>query len=196
MTSQEGPALRGPRFSEEAAELAERRLAALRQAYPAWEIVCVTDLSVPVWYATLRATVTQRQRQAGVREAFMRFSTEALASELSVQVEAPHRTRARHTFTAPEQPRRHGPLRVSSYRTPASGGADDQGPLAGHTRPDGAPGPAPSYAGRGGAPVRRGGGTVHITQPGMSVSRETRTRARTPQPERRGPREPHVKPSA
>ncbi|WP_440069140.1 hypothetical protein [Streptosporangium sp. OZ121] len=101
MTSQEGPALRGPLFSEEAAELAERRLAALRQAYPGGEIVCVTGLGVPVWYATLRVTVTQRQGQAGVRETFMRFSTEALVSELSVQVEKPHGARARHIFTAP-----------------------------------------------------------------------------------------------
>lgn len=31
----------------------------------------------------------------------MRFSTEALASELSVQVERLHSARARHTFTAP-----------------------------------------------------------------------------------------------
>ncbi|GAA3409571.1 hypothetical protein [Streptosporangium vulgare] len=101
MTSRENPALRGSQFSEEAAELAERRLAALRQAYPGWDIVCVTDLGVPIWYATLRATVTQRQRQAGVRETFMRFSPEDLASELSVQVERPHSARARHTFTAP-----------------------------------------------------------------------------------------------
>ncbi|MGJ6962249.1 hypothetical protein ACSDR0_10100 [Streptosporangium sp. G11] len=101
MTSQENPALRGPQFSEEAGELAERRLAALRQAYPGWEIVCVTDLSVPVWYATLPATVTQQQRQAGVRETFMRFSGEALASELPVQVERLHSARAWHTFTAP-----------------------------------------------------------------------------------------------
>ncbi|WP_436760079.1 hypothetical protein [Streptosporangium sp. V21-05] len=101
MTSQEGSVPRRPQFSEEEAELAERRLAALRQSYPGWEIVCVTDLSVPVWYATLRATVTQRRRQAGVRETFMRFSPEALASELSVQVERLHGTRARHTFTDP-----------------------------------------------------------------------------------------------
>ncbi|WP_440101638.1 hypothetical protein [Streptosporangium sp. H16] len=101
MTSRENPALRGAQFSEEAAELAELRLAPLRRAYPGWEIVCVTDLSVPVWYAALRATVTQRQRQAGVRETFMRFSPEALASELSVQVEALHGTQTRHTFTAP-----------------------------------------------------------------------------------------------
>ncbi|MER5645674.1 hypothetical protein [Streptosporangium sp. NPDC002524] len=101
MTSQEGSALQKPRFSEEAAELAELRLAALRRAYPGWEIVCVTDLSVPVWYAALRATVTQRRRQAEVREKFMRFSAEALASELSVQVERLHSTRTRHTFTAP-----------------------------------------------------------------------------------------------
>ncbi|MER5643613.1 hypothetical protein [Streptosporangium sp. NPDC002524] len=87
-------------FSDEAAELAERQLGALRQAYPGWDITCVADLSAPVWHAGLRAPLTEKQKAAGVRESFMCFSAEALAAVLATQVERVHRGRAGHTFTS------------------------------------------------------------------------------------------------
>ncbi|GAA2850756.1 hypothetical protein GCM10010517_08270 [Streptosporangium fragile] len=98
MTSPEEPALKRPQFCEEAAERAERQLATLRQDFPGWDIVCVTDLAVPIWYAISRTPPTDRQRIAGVHETFIRSSAEELAKELAAQVELVHRTRAAHTF--------------------------------------------------------------------------------------------------
>ncbi|GAA2875586.1 hypothetical protein GCM10010517_36500 [Streptosporangium fragile] len=100
MTFPNDPALWRPQFSEEAAELAERQLAALQQNFPGWDITCVADLSAPVWYAIRRTPLTARQKVAGVCETLMRSSAEELAQELTIQVELVHRTRAVNTFTS------------------------------------------------------------------------------------------------
>jgi hypothetical protein len=87
MTDPEIPALQRPQFSEAAAALAERQLAALQQEYPDWTITCVADLAEPIWYAILRTTLTERQRATGACQTLMRSSAEALASALFIEVE-------------------------------------------------------------------------------------------------------------
>jgi hypothetical protein len=87
MTDPEMPALKGAQFSEAVMEETVRRLAALKQDFPGWDITCVADLAEPIWYGILRDPLTERQKTGGARPTFMRSSPEALASALSIQVE-------------------------------------------------------------------------------------------------------------
>ena len=48
-------------------EVWEAQRAALADAFPAWKIVCVADLSIPLWFALYREPLTPQQEQAGFR---------------------------------------------------------------------------------------------------------------------------------
>ncbi|GHE42022.1 hypothetical protein GCM10017673_50280 [Streptosporangium violaceochromogenes] len=43
-----------PPHGQAVRDLWEAQRAALAEAFPAWRIICVTDLAVPLWYALYR----------------------------------------------------------------------------------------------------------------------------------------------
>lgn len=64
-------------------EVWEAQRAALADAFPAWKIVCVADLSIPLWLALYREPLTPQQEQAGFRPTMLRGSAEDLQAELA-----------------------------------------------------------------------------------------------------------------
>ncbi|GHH67120.1 hypothetical protein GCM10017673_13770 [Streptosporangium violaceochromogenes] len=63
----------------------EAQRAALAEAFPAWKIVCVADLSIPLWFALYREPLTPQQERAGFRPTILRGSAEDLQAELTLR---------------------------------------------------------------------------------------------------------------
>ncbi|MGW4421399.1 hypothetical protein [Streptosporangium sp. NPDC004631] len=63
----------------------EAQRAALADAFPTWKIVCVADLSIPLWFALYREPLTPQQEQAGFRPTMLRGSAEDLQAELALR---------------------------------------------------------------------------------------------------------------
>lgn len=68
----------------------EAQQAALAKAFPDWKITCVTDLSVPLWFALYRPSLTPQQERDGFQPTMLRGSAEDLQAELA------RRCRTRH----------------------------------------------------------------------------------------------------
>ncbi|GHE37615.1 hypothetical protein GCM10017673_45070 [Streptosporangium violaceochromogenes] len=59
----------------------EAQRAALAEAFPTWKIVCVSHLTVPLWFALYRQPLTPQQEEAGFRPTMLRDSAKALQAE-------------------------------------------------------------------------------------------------------------------
>lgn len=60
----------------------EAQRAALAEAFPDWEITCVTDLCIPLWFALYRPPLTPQQERDGFQPTMLRGSAEELQAEL------------------------------------------------------------------------------------------------------------------
>lgn len=85
------PATTSPPRSPTEGTLADQRIAALSQDYPAWQIRHVNLLG-PGWWATRRRPLTRGQRAAGLVPSIARWDLVSLTMELAVQDEIAHRS--------------------------------------------------------------------------------------------------------
>ncbi|GHH68733.1 hypothetical protein GCM10017673_18340 [Streptosporangium violaceochromogenes] len=71
--------------SRQAPTVWEAQRSALAEAFPAWKIVCVAHLSIPLWFALYSEPLTLEQERAGFRPTILRGSAEDLQAELALR---------------------------------------------------------------------------------------------------------------